>query len=214
VAAGLLLLAGSATGLGLSMSQAATADQHQPAAGSAPPTAAPSTTPVTTRAVALPTDVPGLIGSLTADDSLAGAQTQPLVGQLNAVAAGVGEARRQAALGALAAVQGAGIQAQLTSAVTTAVTPFTVLNTPADMIADLQPDPALGGPNATLVLGCMQEFRGHTPQQQQQESQEILSLLPTWSANGGLRTDLEEATVRIVTPVAAGQKSFSDAEAG
>ena len=213
VAAGLLLLAGAATGLGVGMSQSATADQHQPTAGGAP-SSAPTTAPVTTRAVVLPTDVPGLIGSLTADGSLAGAQTQPLVAQLNAVAAGVGEARRQAALGALAAVQGAGVQGQVTSAVSTAVTPFTVLDTPADMIADLQPDPALGGPNATLVLGCMQEFRGHTAQQQQQESQEILSLLPTWSANGGLRTDLEEATIRIVTPVAAGQKSFSDVEAG
>jgi hypothetical protein len=82
------------------------------------------------------------------------------------------------------------------------------------MIADLQPNPALGGPNAFRVLGCMQEFRGHTPQQQQAESQEILELLPTWSADGGVRADLVEATVRIVTPVAQGQKAFNEVETG
>jgi actin-like ATPase involved in cell morphogenesis len=220
IAAGVLLFAGAATGLGVSLSQNPTEGGHGQAAGH-PDTAgaasagvAPWTAPVTPEAVVLPTDVPGLINAVTADGSLAGAQTQPLVAQLGAVAAGVGEARRQAALGALGIVGGAGVQAQLTSAVTTALTPLTVLDTPADMIADLQPNPALGGPNAFRVLGCMQEFRGHTPQQQQAESQEILELLPTWSADGGVRADLVEATVRIVTPVAQGQKAFNEVETG
>jgi actin-like ATPase involved in cell morphogenesis len=220
IAAGVLLFAGAATGLGVSLSQNPTegghgqAAGHPDAAGAASAGVAPWTAPVTPEAVVLPTDVPGLINAVTADGSLAGAQTQPLVAQLGAVAAGVGEARRQAALGALGIVGGAGVQAQLTSAVTTALTPLTVLDTPADMIADLQPNPALGGPNAFRVLGCMQEFRGHTPQQQQAESQEILELLPTWSADGGVRADLVEATVRIVTPVAQGQKAFNSVETG
>jgi actin-like ATPase involved in cell morphogenesis len=219
IAASLLLLAGAATGLGVSLPQSGTgslqqaAAQQQPA-GAAPTGGSPEPAPVATPAVVLPSDVPGLVNAVTADNSLAGAQTQPLVAQLNAVTAGTGEARRQAALGALGIVGGTGVRPELASAVTTAVTPFTVLNTPADMIADLEPNPALGGPNAFRVLGCMQEFRGHTPQQQQSESQEILELLPTWSANGGVRADLVEATVRIVTPVAQGQKSFSDVETG
>jgi hypothetical protein len=97
--------------------------------------------------------------------------------------------------------------------VTTAVSPVTVLNTPADLIADLQPNPRLGGPNAGLLLGCMQEFRGHTPQQQQQEAQETLASLPAWAASGGIRADLVDAAVRIVTPVAQGRKVFNDVEA-
>jgi molecular chaperone DnaK len=220
IAAGVLLFAGAATGLGVSLSGNATAGGqaqaagHPDTAGAASAGVTPWTAPVTTEAVLLPTDVPGLINAVTADGSLAGAQTQPLVAQLNAVAAGVGEARRQAALGALGIVGSPGIQAPLTSAVTTALNPLTVLNTPADMIADLQPNPELGGPNATLVLGCMQEFRGHTPPEQRAESQEILELLPKWSANGGVRADLVEATVRIVTPVAQGQKAFTDVETG
>jgi hypothetical protein len=59
----------------------------------------------------------------------------------------------------------------------------------------------------------MQEFLGRTPQQQQSESREILEALPRWSANGGVRPDLVDATVRIVTPVAQGQKAFDNAEA-
>jgi hypothetical protein len=164
--------------------------------------------------VVLPTDVPGLIKALTADASLAGARTQTLVAQLDAVAARAGEERRQAALRALGIVGGTGVEAQLASAVTTAVSPVTVLNTPADMIADLQPNPRLGGPNAGLLLGCMQEFRGRTPPQQQQEAHDILATLPAWAANGGIRADLVDAAVRIVTPVAQGRKVFDDVEAG
>jgi hypothetical protein len=81
------------------------------------------------------------------------------------------------------------------------------------MIADLKPDPALGGPNAHFVLGCMQQFLGRTQQQQQGESREILDALPRWSANGGVRPDLVAATVRMITPVAQGTKAFTDAEA-
>ncbi|MGZ6820311.1 MAG: Hsp70 family protein [Blastococcus sp.] len=220
VAAGLLVLAGAGTGLGVGLSQAATSGQHVQAAGHRPaPTttpagATPSTPSVTTQAVVLPTDLPGLITALTADPTLAGARTQALVAQLDAARTGTGEARRQAALGALGIVGGTGVRAPLASAVSTAVTPFTILNTPADMIADLQPKVSLGGRNAFHVLGCMQEFRGHTQLQQQRESQEILRLLPAWSANGGLRADLVAATVRMVTPVAHGQKAFIAAEVG
>jgi hypothetical protein len=219
VAAGLLVLAGAGTGLGVSLSQAGTPSQHVQAAGlkpvtTTPSSATPSTPAVTTEAVVLPTDLPGLINAVTANHALAGGQTQALVAQLSAAKAGVGEARREAALGALGIVKGAGIQAPLASAVTTALTPFTVLDTPAQMIADLKPNVALGGRNAFRVLGCMQEFRGHPQQLQQRESKEILQLLPTWSANGGLRADLVAATIRIVTPVANGQKAFSAVEAG
>lgn len=220
VAAGLLLLTGAGTGLGVSLSQASTSGQHGQAAGPrsaphpAPSPATPSTPSVTTEAVVLPTDLPGLIRAVTADSALAGAQTQGLVAQLDAAKLGVGEARREAALGALGIVRRAGVEAPLVSAVTTALTPFTVLNTPADMIADLGPNVALGGKNAFRVLGCMQEFHGHTQLQQQRESQEILRLLPTWSANGGMRPDLVAATVRIVTPVAQGQKALTAAETG
>jgi Hsp70 protein len=222
VAAGLLVLAAAGTGLGVSLSHHPAGGQHPQAIGSAAAGIAPASTAGTasvsspalaTQAAALPTDLPGLIGAVTADRSLAGAQTEPLVGQLNAVAAGVGEARRQAALGALGIVGGTTVAGQLTSAVTAAVGPFTTLNTPADMIADLQPNPGLGGPKAPLVLGCMQQFLGRTPQQQQQEAQEILVDLPTWSVGGGVRADLAEATVRIVTPVAQGQHTFDDREA-
>jgi actin-like ATPase involved in cell morphogenesis len=220
VAAGLLVLAGAGTGLGVSLSQAGTPSQHVQAAGlppagtTTPSGATPSTPAVTTRSVVLPTDLPGLISAVTANQALAGTQTQALVAQLDAARAGVGEARREAALGALGIVKGAGIQAPLASAVTTALTPFTVLDTPAQMIADLKPNVALGGRNAFRVLGCMQEFRGHPQQLQQRESQEILRFLPTWSANGGVRADLVAATIRIVTPVANGQKAFSAVEAG
>jgi hypothetical protein len=210
VAVGLLLLAGSGTGLGVSLSQHGA--QHQQATGAGAPSAALGRDSVSTEAAALPTDLPGLINTVRADQTLAGAQTQPLVDQLVAVAASVGEARRQAALGALGITGEGGVQARLTLAVTAVLSPLTALDTPADMIADLQPDPALGGPNATLVLGCMREFSGHTPSQQQQEAQQILSDLPGWSANGGMRSDLADATVRIVTPVAQGQRSFTDVE--
>jgi hypothetical protein len=81
------------------------------------------------------------------------------------------------------------------------------------MIADLQPAPALAGPKANLVLGCMREFLGRTPQQQQQEARQLLTDLPMWSANGGVRADLADATVRIVTPVAQGQHTFDAIEA-
>jgi hypothetical protein len=168
---------------------------------------------VTTAAVVLPTDLPGLTKAVTADSSLAGAQSRPLVAQLDAVAAGVGEARRQAALRALQIAGGDGVRGELASAVITAVSRYTILDTPAAMIADLRPNPALGGPKAQFVLGCMRQFLGRTPQQQQLESREILEALPRWSANGGIRSDLVDATVRIVTPVAQGQKVFSDAEA-
>jgi hypothetical protein len=161
----------------------------------------------------LPTDLPGLVAAVTADPSLAGDASQPLLTQLGAVAAGVGEARRQAAVTALGIVQGAGVRNDLAAVVTTAVSPFTVLDTPADLIADLQPDPAPGGPRAVNLLRCMQEFLGRSPQQQQAESQELLELLPSWTASGGLRTDLADATARMVTPVAQGRKVFSDAEA-
>jgi actin-like ATPase involved in cell morphogenesis len=213
LAAGLLLLAGAGTGLGASLSQDATGGQQQHAAVAAPSSGSPGSGGTATRAVVLPTDVPGLIKALTADSSLAGARTQPLVAQLGAVATRVGEERRQAALRALGIVGGAGVHADLASAVTTAVSPVTVLNTPADLIADLQPNPRLGGPNAGLLLGCMQEFRGHTPQQQQQEAQETLASLPAWAASGGIRADLVDAAVRIVTPVAQGRKVFNDVEA-
>jgi actin-like ATPase involved in cell morphogenesis len=221
VAVGLLLLAGAGSGLGVSLSQHGA--QHQQATGTGAASAAQgtgtvstdtvSTDVVTTEAATLPTDLPGLTNAVRADQTLAGAQTQPLVDQLVAVAASVGEARRQAALAALGISGGGGVQARLTVAVTAALGPLTALNTPADMIADLQPDPALGGPNATFVLECMREFSGHTPNQQQQEAQQILSDLPNWSANGGIRSDVADATVRIVTPVAQGQRSFTDVEA-
>jgi hypothetical protein len=207
-----LLLAGAGTGLGMSLSQHGA--QHQPAAGARAPSAALGTDSVSTEAAALPTDLPGLINTVRADQTLAGAQTQPLVDQLVAVTASVGEARRQAALGALGIIGGGGVRAQLAVAVTATLSPLTALGTPADMIADLQPAPALGGPNATLVLGCMREFAGHTPNQQRQEAQQILIDLPRWSANGGMRADLADATVRIVTPVAQGQRSFTDVETG
>jgi molecular chaperone DnaK (HSP70) len=88
VAAGLLLLAAAGTGLGVSLSQDPTGGQHQQAVATAPPSAAAATPGVITQAAALPTDLPGLTDALTADRTLAGAQTEPLVGQLQAVAAG------------------------------------------------------------------------------------------------------------------------------
>jgi hypothetical protein len=175
--------------------------------------AASAGTAPTAPPLVLPTDLAHLVGAVAADSSLAGAQSRPLIAQLDVVRTGVGEARRQAALHALQVAGGAGVRGELASAVISAVSRFTLLDTPADMIADLKPDPALGGPNARFVLGCMQEFLGRTPQQQQRESQSILAALPRWSANGGIRPDLVDATVRIVTPVAQGQQTFDAVEA-
>ena len=220
VAAGLLLLGGAGTGLGVSLSQAATPAAHGQAAGrqpapiATPASATPSTPSVATEAVLLPTDLPGLVKAVSADHTLAGAQTLALVVRLDAAKAGVGEARRQAALGALGIVGQAGSRPRWPRPSSTALTPFTVLNTPADMIADLKPNVALGGRNAFHVLSCMEEFRTQTQQLQQRESKEILRLLPTWSASGGIRADLAAATARIVTPVAQGQKGFTAVEAG
>ena len=99
-------------------------------------------------------------------------------------------------------------------AATMAITPYTVLNAPVDLIADLSPDPAAGGPNAHFLLNCMEDLQGKSPASQRAEANEILTRIPDWARNGGIQPDLVAATIRIVTPVANGATTFTDAQTG
>ncbi len=185
--------------------------QSTPAPAPAPipiPIPAPAPRP------APPTTVPGLLAAVTANPPAAGVDSALLRDDLAAVASSTGEARRQNALRVLTLAGSGHLVPEYAHAATTAVTPFTVLNAPVDVIADLSPDPAAAGPNAHFVLNCMLEFQGKPQAVQRAEATELLEKIQGWAQGGGIRADLVTAVIRIVTPVAQGTETFTDAQTG
>jgi|SRR5690349_1441506 len=183
------------------------------------PTTTPALTPVPTPAAAPitprpPTTMPGLLAAVRADPAAAGADGPLLYDDLTAVASSTGERRRQAAIRVLTLVAKGHLTPEYAQAATMAITPFTVLNAPVDVIADLSPDPAEGGPNAHFLLNCMEDLQGKSAARQRAEANEILTRIPDWARNGGIQPDLVAATIRIVTPVANGATTFTDAQTG
>ncbi len=179
-----------------------------PAAAPAPITATPPPKP------APPTTVPGLLADVTRQPAAAGADGTVLRDELAAVASSAAETRRQHAVRVLTLATKGRLTPEYARAATTAVTPLTKLDTPADVIADLSPNPAPGGPNAHFVLNCMLDLQGKPAASQRDESGEILEKIPGWAAGGGIQPDLVAAVVRIVTPVAHGTAVFTDAQTG
>ena len=161
-----------------------------------------------------PTTMPGLLAAVRADPAAAGADGPLLGDDLTAVATSTGERRRQAAVRVLTLVAKSHLTLDYAQAATAAITPYTVLDAPVDLIADLSPDPAAGGPNAHFLLNCMQWFHGKSPADQGAEANEILTRIPNWARNGGIQPDLVAAAIRIVTPVANGATTFTDAQTG
>jgi hypothetical protein len=161
-----------------------------------------------------PTTMPGLLAAVRADPAAAGADGLLLCDELTAVASGTGEGRRQAAVRVLTLVANGHLTLDYARAATAAITPFTVLNAPVDLINDLSPDPAAGGPNAHFLLNCMQDLQGKSLARQRDEANEILTRIPDWARNGGIQPDLVAAAIRIVTPVADGSTTFTDAQTG
>jgi hypothetical protein len=159
-----------------------------------------------------PTTMPGLLAAVRADPAAAGADGPLLCDDLTAVASSTGERRRQAAVRVLTLVAKGHLTLDYAQAATAAITPYTVLNAPVDLIADLSPDPAAGGPNAHFLLNCMEDLQGKSPASQRAEANEILTRIPDWARNSGIQPDLVAATIRIVTPVANGATTFTDAQ--
>ena len=60
----------------------------------------------------------------------------------------------------------------------------------------------------------MEDLQGKSPASQRAEANEILTRIPDWARNGGIQPDLVAATIRIVTPVANGATTFTDAQTG
>jgi len=161
-----------------------------------------------------PATMPGLLAVVTTDPAAAGVDGPVLRDDLTAVASSAGEARRQAALRVLTLVANGQLAPDFARAATTATTPYTVLNAPVDLIADLSPDPAAGGPNAHLLLNCMEDLQGKSPDRQRDEADEVRTRITIWGRNGGIQPDLVAAAIRIVTPVANGSTTFTDAQTG
>ncbi len=176
------------------------------------PVAAPTPAPVA--AVPRPTTLSGLLAVVTSDPSAAGIDGPLLRGDLTALASDTGEGRRQDAVRVLMLAASGRLAPGYAGAAAAVATPYTMLDTPADVIADLAADPAAGGPNAHLVLNCMLAFQGRSQQEQRAEAGEVLTRIPRWARNGGIRQDLVAAVVRIVTPVARGTATFTDAQTG
>ena len=161
-----------------------------------------------------PATVPGLLAAVTTDPAAAGVDGPVLRDDLTAVASSTGEVRRQAASRVLALVANGQLVPDFARAATTATTPYTVLNAPVDLIADLSPDPAAGGPNAHFLLACMEDLQGKSPDRQREEADEVRTRITAWARNGGIQPDLVAAAIRIVTPVANGSATFTDAQTG
>lgn len=179
------------------------------------PITAPAPTPAAVPIKPLPpTTMPGLLAALRADPAAAGADGPLLCDDLTGVASSIGEGRRQAAVRVLTLVAKGHLTLDYAQAATAAITPYTVLNAPADLIVDLSPDPAAGGPNAHFLLNCMEDLQGTSSARQRDEANEILTRIPDWARNGGIQPDLVAATIRIVTPVANGAATFTDAQTG
>jgi TIR domain len=179
------------------------------------PTTTLAPTPLALSIKPLPaTTMPGLLAAVRADPAAAGTDGPLLGDHLAAVAASTGERRRQAARRVLTLVAKGHLTPDYAHAATAAITPYTVLNAPVDLIADLSPDPAAGGPHAHFLLNCMQELQGKSPASQRAEANVILTRIPDWARNGGVQPDLVAAAIRIVTPVANGATTVSDAQTG
>ncbi len=187
---------------------ALTPGRGAPAQGAAP---VPALTPLKPTP---PATVSGLLAAVTLDPMAAGVDGPLLRDDLAAVASSTGEARRQNALRVLTLAANGHLAPEYARAATAATTPYTVLNAPVDIIADLAPNPALGGPNAHYVLNCMLEFQGKSPASQHDEANEVLAKIPGWASNGGIQPDLVTAVIRIVTPVAHDAAVFTDAQTG
>jgi hypothetical protein len=176
---------------------------HQPRPATVPtaPAAASPPPPVT---------VAGLVDVLRAHPALAGSAGSQLDSALLQVATSTGEARRQASLAVLQIAGSGHVSRDYARAATAAVSPFTQLGTPTDMIQDLGPNPAVAGPNAHFVLNCMKELTEGTAAQQQNEANEIVEKLPQWAANGGIRPDITAATQQIAATMAQGHQPTDD----
>jgi hypothetical protein len=151
-----------------------------------------------------PATAAGLAQALQANPALAGPAGPQLETSLQQVVATSGEERRQLSLAVLHLAGTGQLAGEYARAASTAVTPFTHLDTPTDVIQDLTPNPSAAGPNAHFVLTCLQELSAATPTQQRAEAAEILEKLPHWAANGGVHPDIATATQHIATVVVQG----------